>query len=90
MPREKDIYNFMVALLGMSVTMLWRKKPKNQPNASNSAPEEDTPYRWDNDKWSVPGAYKHWEAGNSDYQSDERRYWGHQVWALWTGVGIAN
>jgi hypothetical protein len=65
----------------MGVTMLWRKKPKDQPNNRPDTSEDDAKYRWNNSKWSVP-SYEHWYAGNSDYQTDERNYWWHQVWAL--------
>lgn len=67
--------------------MLWGKKPKDQPNTEGGTSKDDAQYRWDDRQWSVP-SYKHWEAGNSDYQADERRYWRHQVRALWANVGI--
>jgi hypothetical protein len=67
--------------------MLCRKKQKDQPNNEHAESEDDAPYRWDEKKWEVP-PYKHWEAGNSDYQADERRYWRHQVRALWANVAI--
>jgi hypothetical protein len=85
--RENDIYNLIIALLSMGVTMLWGKEQKDHPNSEDSASEGDAQYRWNDREWRVP-SYKHWEAGNSDYQADERRYWRHQVRALWAGVGI--
>jgi hypothetical protein len=73
--------------LGMSLTMWWRRKPENQPNAELGGSEDNAQYRWDDGSWRVP-PYKHWEAGNSDYQADERRFWGRQVWAMSAGVGV--
>jgi hypothetical protein len=67
--------------------VLWRKKPKDQPNAEGDVSKDDPQYRWDDDQWRVP-PYKHWEAGNSDYEADERNFWQHQVRALWANVGI--
>jgi hypothetical protein len=83
--RQQDIWNMIISLV--TVAMIWRKKPKNQPLAENGEADNDSEYRWDDSKWKVP-TYQHWYAGNSDYQSDERRYWWHQVWALWVNVGI--
>lgn len=67
--------------------MWWRKKPKNQANAEGGVTEDNADYRWHDSKWRGP-QYEHWYAGNSDYQSDERNYWWHQVRALWANVGI--
>lgn len=63
------------------------KQPENQPNTIEGACENDAPYKWDDRDWIVP-PYQHWQAGNSDYQADERRYWRHQVRALWANVAI--
>jgi hypothetical protein len=71
----------------VNVTMLWRQKPKNQPNAGGGTSPDDAQYRWNDNEWRAP-SYQHWYAGNSDYQADERRYWRHQVRALWANVGI--
>jgi hypothetical protein len=68
--------------------VFWRKQPKNEPNAEDGASANNADYRWDDSQWRVP-PYKHWEAGNSDYQTDERNFWWHQVWALWASVGIS-
>jgi hypothetical protein len=85
--RESDIYNFVIALSVMGITMFWRKKPKDQPNQEDGASEDDAQYRWDDSKWRVP-SYEHWYASNSDYQADERNYWWHQVRALWASIAI--
>jgi hypothetical protein len=71
----------------MGVTMLWRKKPKNEPDAESGASKNNAQYRWNDGEWRVP-PYKHWDASHSDYQADERRYWWHQRWALWANVGV--
>ena len=68
--------------------MFWRKKPKNHPNDRNGASVNDAGYRWNDDKWRG-GAYPHWDADHSDYQADERNFWRHQVWAVWTNAGVS-
>jgi hypothetical protein len=84
---EKDIYNFVFALMSRVVTMLWRKQQKDNPNAELGTSEDNPQYRWNDHEWRVP-KYQHWYADNSDYQTDERRYWGSQVWAMWASVGV--
>jgi hypothetical protein len=71
--------------------MTLAEEPKKEPSEENSVPENEPDYGWDDKNWTVPSQsqYPHWYANNSDYPADERRYWRHQVWALWSSVGIA-
>jgi hypothetical protein len=86
--RNSDIWNLVIALIVMGGAMLKGKQPEDQPSNRNTGAPDDSDYSWDDKKWRG-GSYPHWYADHSDYQGDERRYWRHQVWALWTNVGIS-
>jgi hypothetical protein len=58
-------------------------------SADDGAPEDkDAAYRWDGGKWRG-GCYPNWEAGQSDYQADERRLWADHVRATRANVVIS-